>query len=173
MRLTNTWLAIGLILAASHVDAAATPHAPDRAVAHLLSDCECWQSGATPKAATRRSEMWWRDDDALIELGIGKRRSEELEAIFQQTLPMLRTEGADVVRKEDVLRQLLANASTTNESAVVHAVEELEAARRSFARTFTMMQYYMYRRLTSSQRAKVHEYLHRETGKATSVATPR
>jgi hypothetical protein len=55
--------------------------------------------------------------------------------------------------------ELLANASTTNESAVVQAVEDLESSRRSLARAFTMMQYHMYLRLTSSQRAKVHAYL--------------
>jgi hypothetical protein len=58
-----------------------------------------------------------------------------------------------------VLSQLLANAGTTSESAVVQAVEDLEASRRSLSRTYTMMQYYMYQRLTSSQRTKVHAYL--------------
>ena len=40
----------------------------------------------------------------------------------------------------------------------MQAVEKVEAARSSLSRTFTMMQYRMYRLLTPEQRAKVQAY---------------
>jgi hypothetical protein len=159
--ITFTWLAAGLFLASGRPDWAVTPYSLNRVTPYLQRECggPQAQSAPTSQEPEQRSHMWWRSDDALTAFGIDERRSKELEAIFQQTLPMLKTTRADVVRKEAVLLELLANASTTNESAVVQAVEDLESSRRSFARTFTMMQYHMYLRLTSSQRAKVHAYL--------------
>jgi hypothetical protein len=159
--ITFTWLAAGLFLGSGRPDLAVAPYSLHRATLHSQHEYGGRQAQSPPTSQERekRSQMWWRRDDALIAFGIDERRSKELEAIFQQTLPMLKTTRADVVRKEAVLLELLANASTTNESAVVQAVEDLESSRRSLARTFTMMQYHMYLRLTSSQRAKVHAYL--------------
>jgi hypothetical protein len=159
--ITFTWLAAGLFLASGRPDLAVTPYSLDRVMPHPRRDCSGPQAQSAPTSQERekRSQMWWRRDDALIAFGIDERRSKELEAIFQQTIPRLKTTRAEVLRKEAVLLELLANASTTNESAVVQAVEDLESSRRSLARTFTMMQYHMYLRLTSSQRAKVHAYL--------------
>jgi hypothetical protein len=159
--ITFTWLAAGLLLASGRLDRVVTPHSPDRATSSLQHEGggALTQNDLTSQEHEKRSGMWWRRDDALIIFEIDERRSKELEAIFQRTLPMLKATRADVVRKEAVLLELLANASTTNESAVIQAVEDLESSRRSLARAFTMMQYHMYLRLTSSQRAKVHAYL--------------
>ncbi len=71
---------------------------------------------------------------------------------------MLKAKKVDVDREEKILSSLMAAASTTNESAVVQAVEKVEAARSSLSRTFTMMQYRMFRLLTPEQRAKVQAY---------------
>jgi hypothetical protein len=170
--LTFAWLAAGLFLASGRQDLAVAPYSLHRVRPHPQRECGGPQAQSPPASQERekRSQMWWRRDDALIAFGIDERRSKELEGIFQQALPMLKTTRADVVRKEAVLLELLANASTTNESAVVQAVEDLESSRRSLARTFTMMQYHMYVRLTSSQRARVHAYL---SGHGEEPANPR
>lgn len=159
--ITFTWLAAGLFLASGRPDLAVTPYSLDRVTPHSRRECSGPQAQSPPPSQAReqRSQMWWRRDDALIAFGIDEPLSKELEAIFQRTLPRMKTTRAEVVRKEAVLLELFANASTTNESTVVQAVEDLESSRRSLSRTFTMMQYHMYRRLTSSQRAKVHAYL--------------
>jgi hypothetical protein len=159
--ITFTWLAAGLFLASGRPDLVVTPNSLHRVTPHPQPECTGPQAQSPPTSQERekRSQMWWRRDDALIAFGIDERRSKELEAIFQRTLPRMKTTRAEVVRKEAVLLELLANASTTNESAVVQAVEDLESSRRSLARTFTMMQYHMYLRLTSAQRARVHAYL--------------
>ena len=111
---------------------------------------------------------------ALIEFGIDKRRARELEAIFQQTLPMLKAAQAEVVHKEDVLWQLLADANTTNESAVVQAVEELETSRRLLSVLHDDAVPHIPLRLTAAQRAKVHEYLNHHAAKPGKTrSTPR
>ena len=173
---TSTWLTVWLILAPGRPDCAGTLYSPRRASTCLAGDygTSQRQSGPTSQERARQSEMWWRGEDTLTEFGIDNRRARELEAIFQRTLPMLKSAHAEVVRKEDVLWQLLADARTTNESAVVQAVEDLETSRRSLSRTFTMMQYHMYLRLTAAQRAKVHTYLnHHATEPAKARSTPR
>lgn len=171
---TFTWVAVGLSAAAGCPDWIVLPYSLDSATVRLQAEYRVpqAQSATTRQQRGKPSEMWWRGDDARIQFGIDNQRSTELELIFQQTLPMLKTFQADVVRKEAVLLNLLAHASTTNESEFVRAVEDLEASRRSLARTFTMMQYYMYLRLTSPQRAKVHAYLHdRPEGPARARST--
>lgn len=174
-RTTTTWLAIWLIVAAGRSSGAGMPCSPDRAAAHLTGEYSRTQPRTDTASGghTQRSAMWWRGEDALIEFGIDKRRATELERIFQQTLPMLKKDRAEVARKEGVLSELLANAGTTNESAVVQAVEDLEVSRRALSRTYTMMQYRMYLRLTSSQRTKVHAYLNHVEATAAPRATSR
>src|SRR5690349_20613426 len=122
VRPTSRWLAVWLMLTVVCLEATTVPTSPqqtrERAAPHR-------QGAARPPAV--RSQMWWRGEEAHIVFGIDARCSAELEGIFQRTLPKLRSEGADVVRREDALTLLLANASTTNESAVVQALEDLEA----------------------------------------------
>ena len=128
------------------------------------------QGGTASQEGPKRSYKWWRGDEARTDFGITAQQSKELEAIFQQTLPMLKAKKADVDREEKILSSLLAAASASNESAVVQAVEKVEAARSSLSRTFTMMQYRMYRLLTPEQRAKVQAYHdHAQSGGALST----
>ena len=173
---TGSWLAVWLILAPGRPGCTDTLYSPRRASACLAAECGTPQpqSGPTSQERARQSEMWWRGEAALIEFGIDKRRARELEAIFQQTLPMLKTAQAEVVRKEDVLWQLLADASTTNESAVVQAVENIETSHRLLSRTFMMIQCRVYLRLTAAQRAKVHRYLNHHAAEPENTrSTPR
>jgi hypothetical protein len=86
--------------------------------------------------------QYGRGDVARTQFVISEQQSSELESIFQHTLPILKAKKADIEREEKVLSRLLAEANTMNQSAVVHAVERVEAMRRSLSRTFTIMQYY-------------------------------
>jgi Spy/CpxP family protein refolding chaperone len=131
----------------------------DMAADFLLAECDNQQpQGGTTAQEGQKRYKWWRGEEAGRDFGITPQQSKDLEAIFQQTLPMLKAKKADVDREEKVLASLLAAANTTNESAVVQAVEKVEAARSSLSRTFTMMQYRMFRLLTAEQRAKVQAY---------------
>jgi Spy/CpxP family protein refolding chaperone len=161
-RTMSTLVAVGLLLAAGGRSEATQlcGNPRDMVAEALLAECDGSQAqgGAAPQEGPKRSYKWWRGDEARTDFGITAQQSKELESIFQQTLPMLKAKKADVDREEKILSSLLAAASTTNESAVVQAVERVEAARSSLSRTFTMMQYRMYRLLTPEQRAKVQAY---------------
>jgi Spy/CpxP family protein refolding chaperone len=160
-RTMSTLVVVGLMLAAGGRSEAAQlcGNPRDMAAEALLAECggQQPQSGTPAQESTRRHK-WWRGEDARTDFGITEQQSKDLEAIFQQTLPMLKAKKADVDREEKVLSTLMGKASTTNESAVVQAVEKVEAARSSLSRTFTMMQYRMFRLLTPEQRAKVQAY---------------
>jgi Spy/CpxP family protein refolding chaperone len=173
-RTLSMLVAVGLMLAAGGASGAAqicdTPR--DMVAEALLGECGNPQApgGTAAQESPKRSYKWWRGDEARTDFGITAQQSKELEAIFQQTLPMLKAKKADVDREEKLLSSLLAAASASNESAVVQAIERVEAARSSLSRTFTMMQYRMYRLLTPEQRAKVQAYHdHAQSGGALST----
>jgi Spy/CpxP family protein refolding chaperone len=160
-RTLSTLVVAGLMLAAGGRPEAAqvcdTPR--DMAAEALLGECGSQQAqGGTPAQEGQKRHKWWRGEEAARDFGITAQQSKDLEAIFQQTLPMLKAKKADVDREEKRLSSLMAAASTTNESAVIQAVEKVEAARSSLSRTYTMMQYRMFRLLTPEQRAKVQAY---------------
>ena len=161
-RTMSTLVVVGLMLAVAggRSEAAQICENPrDMAAEALLGECgnPQAQSGSSTQEGTKRHK-WWRGEEARHDFGITEQQSKDLEAIFQQTLPMLKAKKADVDREEKHLSSLMAAASTSNESAVVQAVEKVEAARSSLSRTFTMMQYRMFRLLTPEQRAKVQAY---------------
>ena len=174
-RTMSTLVVVGLMLAAGgRSEAAQLCGNPRDQAAEALLECSNpqTQGGSTAQEGPKRSYKWWRGDEARTDFGITAQQSKDLEAIFQQTLPMLKAKKADVDREEKVLSTLLAKASTTNESAVVQSVEKVEAARSSLSRTFTMMQYRMYRLLTPEQRAKVQAY-HDHAQSGNSLSTRR
>lgn len=174
-RTMSTLVVVGLMLAAGGRSEAAQicENPRDQAAEALLGECGSQQApaGTTAQEGTKRHK-WWRGDEARQDFGINEQQSKDLEAIFQQTLPMLKAKKADVDREEKVLSTLMAKASTSNESAVVQAVEKVEAARSSLSRTFTMMQYRMFRLLTPEQRAKVQAY-HDHTQQGNPLSTRR
>jgi Spy/CpxP family protein refolding chaperone len=174
-RTMSTLVVVGLLLAAGGRSEAAQicENPRDLAAEALLGECGSQQAqGGTPAQEGTKRHKWWRGEEARQDFGITEQQSKDLEAIFQQTLPMLKAKKADVDREEKVLSALLAKASTTNESSVVQAVEKVEAARSSLSRTFTMMQYRMFRLLTPEQRAKVQAY-HDHTQQGGPLSTRR
>jgi Spy/CpxP family protein refolding chaperone len=174
-RTLSTLVVVGLMLAAGGRSEAAQicENPRDLAAEALLGECgnPQAQSGGTAQEGQKRHK-WWRGEEAGRDFGITPQQSKDLEAIFQQTLPMLKAKKADVDREEKNLQSLMAAASTTNESAVVQAVEKVEAARSSLSRTYTMMQYRMFRLLTPEQRAKVQAY-HDHTQSGSALSTRR
>jgi Spy/CpxP family protein refolding chaperone len=168
-RTMSTLVAVGFLLAASAPTRAVQicENPRDLAAEALLGECGNSQApnGTAAQEGPKRTQKWWRGDEARIEFGITPQQSKDLEAIFQQTLPLLKAKKVDVDREEKILSTLLTAANSTNDAAVVAAVEKVEAARSSLSRTFTMMQYRMYRLLTAEQRAKVQAYHdHAQTG---------
>jgi Spy/CpxP family protein refolding chaperone len=175
-RTLSTLVVVGLMLAAGGRSNAAQicENPRDMAAEALLGECGNPQApGGTSTQESTKRYKWWRGQEAGRDFGITPQQSKDLEAIFQQTLPMLKGKKLDVDREEKILSSLLAQASTSNESAVVQAVEKVEAARSSLSRTFTMMQYRMFRLLTAEQRAKVQAYHDHNTQPGNPLSTRR
>jgi Spy/CpxP family protein refolding chaperone len=130
--------------------------------AEAVTECEVLAVIAGPTDTQKdRKHKWWSSDEGKAEFGLTEAQSRDLEAVFQQVLPEMRTHKADVDRYQQQLTKLLSEASA-KESVVVRAIEQLEAAQSALSRTRTIMLYRMYRLLSPEQRAKVQAYYERK-----------
>jgi Spy/CpxP family protein refolding chaperone len=155
--------------------------AADRPVGHLDADVETdvladEESGdclADPGDGQKdRKHKWWSSDEGKAEFGLSDAQSRDLEAIFQQMLPAMRTSKADVDRYQQQLTKLLTEASA-KEGVVVQAIDQLESAQSTLSRTRTIMLYRMYRLLSPDQRAKVQAYYERRAKEPDSQSVRR
>jgi Spy/CpxP family protein refolding chaperone len=112
-----------------------------------------------------RPYKWWLSEDGKKEFGISEAQSRDLEALFQQMLPTLKANKAELDKQEKSLDRLLSDGGST-ETAVAQAIDRAEAARSALSRTRTLMLYRMYRLLTPEQRAKVQAYYERKAQEA-------
>lgn len=115
------------------------------------------QGGAAPQDQKKPSQKWWRGEENRKEFGITEQQSRDIEAVFQQTLPTLKVNKTDLDREEKAL-SLLLGATTSSESAVLTAIERVETTRSTLSRTYTLMQFRMYRLLSPEARTKVQAY---------------
>jgi Spy/CpxP family protein refolding chaperone len=112
-----------------------------------------------------RPYKWWLSEDGKKEFGISEQQSRDLEALFQQMLPTLKANKAELDKQEKSLDRLLSDGGST-ETVVAQAIDRAEAARSALSRTRTLMLYRMYRLLTPEQRAKVQAYYERKAQEA-------
>lgn len=163
-RTMSMLVAVGLVLAAASKAAATQHHCEvprDLLADALQGDCGPQATGGTQEDKNKRSHKWWLAEDSRAEFKITDQQSRDLEAVFQQLLPVLKTNKADLDREEKALTQLLS-AATSNEATVVQTIERVEAARSALSKTRTLMLYRMYRLLSAEQRAKVQAYHERK-----------
>jgi Spy/CpxP family protein refolding chaperone len=174
-RTMNVLVAVGLVLGTGAF-AWASPQLGDVARDQLTDAIqnECAAHGPSDTVSQddkKKSHKWWRGD-ARAELGITEQQSRDLEAIFQQTLPTLKSHKTALDREEKALSQLLGSANST-EAVVIQAIERVEAMRSALGRTYTLMHYRMYRLLTPEQRAKVMMYHDQKSQDGSGLATRR
>jgi Spy/CpxP family protein refolding chaperone len=162
-RLGSVALGTALVLGASCTPALASPAA-------LLDECPLHPGQADQQKS--RSSKWWSSEEGRAEFGLSDAQSRDLEAIFQQVLPTLRANKADVDRYQKELTKLLSEASA-KESVVLQAIDQLETAQSALSRTRTIMLYRMYRLLSPAQRAKVQAYYERNAKERDSQSTRR
>jgi Spy/CpxP family protein refolding chaperone len=111
----------------------------------------------TPPAPTQSSK-WWNSPTIKAELGLTDQQSMAVEAIFQATLPKLRTSKDELDRLEATLSKLLDAGA--DEAQVLQHIDRVEAARSDMSKTRTLMLLRMRRVLSQEQRTKltaVHE----------------
>src|SRR5262245_56047512 len=114
--------------------------------------------------AAAQGFKWWKNEQFQKELVLTEEQTVKLEAIFQATLPTLKTQNDDLDKLEHKLSKLIA-AGTAEEVKVAEQVDKVEAARSALAKTRTLMMYKMRRLLTDEQNLKMkamHEKWERE-----------
>jgi Spy/CpxP family protein refolding chaperone len=130
-----------------------------------------WAAGGHDGATEQRGESRDRNDrgsqgrndhrpwkfwqgDSKTELGITNQQSEEIEQIFQSTLPKLEASKDKIDKLEATLSQTIKD-NTADLTVVGQQVDRLEAARADLYKTRTLMLYRMRGVLSADQRAKM------------------
>lgn len=109
------------------------------------------------EAAAKAKAKWWRSEELRAQFAITDAQSTELDRIFHTFYASLKSGMEDVDRYHKDVSKIMAEGSSS-EVDVLHAIDKLEAAKASLARTRMLMLYRMYRVLSPEQRIKVKKY---------------
>ena len=133
---------------------------------HLVTlGCAALFSVMTISASAQ--SKWWNAEGPKRELGLTAEQSQQLERIYQSTLPKLRAAKTELDRQESHFSELMRRDSPPPEGEVMATIERLEAARSDLGKLRTVMLYQMRRILTPEQRRKLeaeHERNERDHG---------
>ncbi len=110
-----------------------------------------------------RTHKWWQSSTFKTELGLTPHQADELDAIYQASLPKLKSQKEELDRLEATLSKMIEDG-TADEARVVQKLDRVEAARSELAKTRTLMLYRMHRVLTSDQRQKLKTLFERRDG---------
>ena len=121
------------------------------------------------EAAAKAKAKWWRSPELRAEFAITDAQSTELDRIFHSFYASLKSGMEDVDRYHKDVSKMMAEGSSS-EVDVLHAIDKLEAAKASLARTRMLMLYRMYRVLSPDQRIKVKRY---QEQKDAAASAPR
>ena len=98
---------------------------------------------------------WWRDAQFQHDLSLTTEQSGKIDAVFQQSLPILRGKKAELdAQEEELSRMIAANA---DEAAVTRQVDKVEAIRAHMNKTRTLMLLHMRQVLSPEQRVKLNK----------------
>jgi Spy/CpxP family protein refolding chaperone len=100
---------------------------------------------------------WWQSERVRAEVGLTDSQAQQIEAIFQETLPQLQAAKAELDRRQEALTRLIETGSA-DEAQVVEAIERVETARSVAGKLRTLMLYRMHRVLTPDQRARLKAF---------------
>src|SRR6476660_4207807 len=92
---------------------------------------------AAPIHAQSFGFPWWRDPQFQKELVLSTDQSGKIDAVFQQTIPLLRQQKTDLDAQEEELSQMIA--TNADEAAVTRQVDKVEAIRSSMNKMRTLM----------------------------------
>ena len=121
------------------------------------------------EAAAKAKAKWWRSEELRAQFAITDAQSTELDRIFHTFYASLKSGMEDVDRYHKDVSKIMAEGSSS-EVDVLHAIDKLEAAKASMARTRMLMLYRMYRVLSPEQRIKVKRY---QEQKDAAASAPR
>jgi Spy/CpxP family protein refolding chaperone len=105
---------------------------------------------ATPLSA--QSFAWWKSEAFQKEVGLTADQCTRIDAVFQGTFPKLRQGRDELDKQEAELSKLIEENS--DEAAVIHQVDRVEAIRASLNKARTLMLFHMHQVLTPDQLVK-------------------
>ena len=98
---------------------------------------------------------WWRDAQFQRDLTLTTDQSGRIDAVFQQTIPVLRQKKAELdAQEEELSRMIAANA---DEASVTRQVDKVEAIRANMNKMRTLMLLRMRQVLSPEQRVKLNK----------------
>ena len=105
-----------------------------------------------PTPVPAQGFKWWQSDRYTRELGLTQEQSRRLEDIFQNALPILRTQKKAFDDAEKEFERLVGGG---DDNAVMDQVSRVEAARAELNKSRTHMLLRMRRALTTDQWVKL------------------
>ncbi|MGH9313380.1 MAG: Spy/CpxP family protein refolding chaperone [Vicinamibacterales bacterium] len=142
------WLLAGALVAGPGGTAAAAAASQDRSQGQRQED-------------GRRRHKWWQDERLRAELGLTDQQAQDVEQIFQTTVPRLRTLKDQLDQLERDLSKMIGER-TAQESTVAQAIDRVERTRGELNKQRQLMLYRMHRILSAEQNAKLRAISERE-----------
>ncbi len=115
---------------------------------------------AAAQETSKGRAKWWQSEKFRQELALTADQSARIEAVFQATLPDLRTAKAELDSLETALSNLVADAGT-DEAQISQQIDRVVRARGTLSKLRTLMLFRMHRILSPEQRIKfkvLHEH---------------
>jgi Spy/CpxP family protein refolding chaperone len=102
----------------------------------------------------RHRHKWWHDDQIKAELALTSQQAQDIEQIFQASVPRLRTlkEQLDLLEK-DLSRMI--RERTAPEATVAQQLDRVETTRAELNKARMLMIYKMHRVLSADQNEKL------------------
>ena len=117
----------------------------------------CFSANSLDGSQSRNGPReWWNAEEIRQELELSDEAVASLHAIFQTTMPELRSAYRLLRKHQEQFDQLLERVDTTEEE-VLHELDHLETARAEVNKARAMMLFKMRRVLTPDQRNKLDD----------------
>jgi Spy/CpxP family protein refolding chaperone len=108
-----------------------------------------------------RRHKWWQDERFREELELSPQQAQEVEQIFQSSVPRLRQLKDQLDDLEKNLSKLIRERAV-DDATVAMEVDRVEATRSELNKARTLMLYRMHRVLTADQNDRLRRILERE-----------
>jgi Spy/CpxP family protein refolding chaperone len=143
----------GWLLAGIFVATAATATAWARPMAPAFELDRGGQDGG-------RRHKWWQDERFRAELALTPQQAEEVEQIFQSSVPRLRQLKDQLDDLEKNLSKMIKERAA-DDATIATAVDRVEGTRSELNKARTLMLYRMHRVLTADQNDRLRAMLDR------------
>lgn len=133
---------------------APSPRAEGSQTAAQGSQTEQSRPDTQNRGTSQRRAPWWRDAEAMKEIGISSELSKKLDALFHKGLPEAMANDRELKKQEAELHRLIKER-TVGADVIAVQVDRVEAQRTTLNKRRTVMLYQMYQLLSAEQYAKL------------------